>query len=296
MMKLNSIAYVFPGQGSQRVGMGDGLFDRYPEIEAQANAVLGYSIRELCLKDPLRQLGQTQFTQPALFTVNAMTYRDAVATSGQGGDLLAGHSLGEYNALHAAGVVDFTTGLKLVQKRGEIMSRIKGGGMAAVIGLAADEVTEVLRHSGVTTLDVANENSPLQTVVSGLEQDVRSAAKLFAEIPGCTYIPLMVSGAFHSRYMQAARDEFEAFMHQFVFAVPKIPVISNVQARPYVPDQIQAMLSLQLTHPVKWTETIQVMLGAGINEFREVGPGEVLSKLIRVIREQAPAIAIDWPI
>lgn len=296
MMKLNSIAYVFPGQGSQRVGMGDGLFDRYPEIEAQANAVLGYSIRELCLKDPLRQLGQTQFTQPALFTVNAMTYRDAVATSGQGGDLLAGHSLGEYNALHAAGVVDFTTGLKLVQKRGEIMSRIKGGGMAAVIGLAADEVTEVLRQSGVTTLDVANENSPLQTVVSGLEQDVRSAAKLFAEMPGCTYIPLMVSGAFHSRYMQAARDEFEAFMQQFVFAAPKIPVISNVQARPYVPDQIQAMLSLQLTHPVKWTETIQVMLGAGINEFREVGPGEVLSKLIRVIREQAPAIAIDWPI
>jgi trans-AT polyketide synthase/acyltransferase/oxidoreductase domain-containing protein len=296
MMKLNSIAYVFPGQGSQRVGMGDGLFDRYPEIEAQANAVLGYSIRELCLKDPLRQLGQTQFTQPALFTVNAMTYRDAVATSGQGGDLLAGHSLGEYNALHAAGVVDFTTGLKLVQKRGEIMSRIKGGGMAAVIGLAADEVTEVLRQSGVTTLDVANENSPLQTVVSGLEQDVRSAAKLFAEMPGCTYIPLMVSGAFHSRYMQAARDEFETFMQQFVFAAPKIPVISNVQARPYVPDQIQAMLSLQLTHPVKWTETIQVMLGAGINEFREVGPGEVLSKLIRVIREQAPAIAIDWPI
>ena len=296
MMKLNSIAYVFPGQGSQHVGMGDGLFDRYPEIEAQANAVLGYSIRELCLKDPLRQLGQTQFTQPALFTVNAMTYRDAVATSGQGGDLLAGHSLGEYNALHAAGVVDFTTGLKLVQKRGEIMSRIKGGGMAAVIGLAADEVTEVLRQSGVTTLDVANENSPLQTVVSGLEQDVRSAAKLFAEMPGCTYIPLMVSGAFHSRYMQAARDEFETFMQQFVFAAPKIPVISNVQARPYVPDQIQAMLSLQLTHPVKWTETIQVMLGAGINEFREVGPGEVLSKLIRVIREQAPAIAIDWPI
>jgi trans-AT polyketide synthase/acyltransferase/oxidoreductase domain-containing protein len=296
MLKLNSIAYVFPGQGSQRVGMGEGLFDRYPEIEAQANTVLGYSIRELCLKDPSRQLGQTQFTQPALFTVNAMAYRDAVASTGQGGDLLAGHSLGEYNALHAAGVFDFSTGLKLVQKRGEIMSRIKGGGMAAVIGLAADEVTEVLRTNGVTTLDVANENSPVQTVVSGLEQDVRSAAKIFAEMPGCTYIPLMVSGAFHSRYMQAARDEFEAFMQQFAFSAPKIPVLSNVQARPYPLNQVQAMLSLQLTHPVKWTETVQVMLGAGINEFREVGPGEVLTKLIRVIREQSPAIAIDWPI
>ncbi len=296
MLKLNSIAYVFPGQGSQRVGMGEGLFDRYPEIEAQANTVLGYSIRELCLKDPSRQLGQTQFTQPALFTVNAMAYRDAVASTGQGGDLLAGHSLGEYNALHAAGVFDFSTGLKLVQKRGEIMSRIKGGGMAAVIGLAADEVTEVLRTNGVTTLDVANENSPVQTVVSGLEQDVRSAAKIFSEMPGCTYIPLMVSGAFHSRYMQAARDEFEAFMQQFAFSAPKIPVLSNVQARPYPLNQVQAMLSLQLTHPVKWTETVQVMLGAGINEFREVGPGEVLTKLIRVIREQSPAIAIDWPI
>ena len=296
MMKLNSVAYVFPGQGSQRVGMGEGLFDRYPEIESEANEVLGYSIRELCLKDPLRQLGQTQFTQPALFTVNAMAYRGAVASTGQGGDLLAGHSLGEYNALHAAGVFDFTTGLRLVQKRGEIMSRIKGGGMAAVIGLAADEVTDVLNNTGITTLDVANENSPLQTVVSGMAQDVRDAAKIFTEVPGCTYVPLMVSGAFHSRYMQAAREEFEAFMRQFIFSTPKIPVLSNVQARPYPLTQIQEILSLQLTRPVKWTETIQVMLGAGINEFREVGPGEVLSKLIRVIREQAPAIAIDWPI
>ena len=295
-MKLHSVAYVFPGQGSQRVGMGEGLFDRYPEIESEANAVLGYSIRELCLKDPSRQLGQTQFTQPALFTINALTYRAALASTGQAGDLLAGHSLGEYNALHAAGVFDFSTGLKLVQKRGEIMSRIKGGGMAAVIGLGPDEVTDILKNKGVTRLDVANENSPVQTVVSGMEQDVRAAATVFAEVPGCTYIPLMVSGAFHSRYMEAARGEFETFMRQFIFSTPKIPVLSNVQARPYLTDQIQNMLSLQLTHPVKWTETIQIMLGAGISEFREAGPGDVLSKLIRVIRAQAPAIAIDWPI
>ena len=133
MMKFYSIAYIFPGQGSQRLGMGADLFDRYPEIEAEADAVLGYSIRELCLTDPQKTLTQTQYTQPALFTVNAMAYRAAVARTGDGGDILAGHSLGEYNALYAAQVFDFATGLRLVRKRGEIMARIKDGGMAAVI-------------------------------------------------------------------------------------------------------------------------------------------------------------------
>jgi trans-AT polyketide synthase/acyltransferase/oxidoreductase domain-containing protein len=296
MMRSFATAYLFPGQGSQRLGMGADLFDRYPGIEAEADAVLGYSIRTLCTKDPDRQLTQTQYTQPALYVVNAMTYRALVADSGDGGDVLAGHSLGEYNALHAAGVFDFATGLKLVQKRGEIMGRIKGGGMAAVIGLSADEVAGVLDRAGLTTLDIANQNSPVQTVISGREEDVAAAAKTFNAVAGCSYIPLRVSGAFHSRYMEAARQEFDAFLRQFTFAAPERAVVANVDARPYRAEAIHDTLSRQITHPVRWAETVQVMLGAGVDSFREAGPGDVLTKLVQAVRQQAPAIAIDWPI
>jgi trans-AT polyketide synthase/acyltransferase/oxidoreductase domain-containing protein len=289
-------AYVFPGQGSQFLGMGGGLFDRYPEIEAAADQLLGYSIREICLEDPRRELSQTQFTQPALFTVNAMMYRAALADSGEGGDVMAGHSLGEYNALHAAGVFDFETGLRLVQKRGNIMSHIEGGAMAAVIGISSAEVLKIMQDNGISRLDIANENSPVQTVVSGLEIDVREAAKAFNAVEGCDYIPLRVSGAFHSRYMEAARDEFEDFMRQFKFSAPERVVISNVEARPYEADRTHELLLRQITHPVKWSESVQVMLGVGVDDFRESGPGDVLTKLVAATRQLAPALAIDWPI
>ncbi len=295
-MKTYSTAYVFPGQGSQRLGMGKDLFDRYPEIEKDADDILGYSIRELCLEDPDKQLVQTQFTQPALYTVNAMTYRAAVAERGVAGDILAGHSLGEYNALHAADVFDFATGLKLVRRRGEIMSKIKGGGMAAVIGMSSSETQDFLNKNGLTSLDVANENSPLQAVISGREEDIKSAMKPFSGVEGCNFIPLRVSGAFHSRYMQDARSEFEEYLRQFEFKPPQRAVLSNVEARPYSDGRVQELLSKQITSPVKWCETVQVMLGAGIDQIHEAGPGDVLDKLVTAIRQQAPAIAIDWPI
>ncbi|WP_193173486.1 ACP S-malonyltransferase [Nisaea nitritireducens] len=295
-MKTYSTAYIFPGQGSQHLGMGKDLFERYPEIEKEADDILGYSIRKLCLEDPDKELVQTQFTQPALYTVNAMTYRAAVAERGIGGDILAGHSLGEYNALHAADVFDFATGLKLVRRRGEIMSKIKGGGMAAVLGMSSSETKDFLTKNGLTTLDVANENSPSQAVISGREEDIKSAMKPFGSIEGCNFIPLRVSGAFHSRYMQDARAEFEDYLRQFEFKAPQRAVLSNVEARPYTEERVQELLSKQITNPVKWCETVQVMLGAGIDQIHEAGPGTVLDKLVISIRQQAPAIAIDWPI
>jgi trans-AT polyketide synthase/acyltransferase/oxidoreductase domain-containing protein len=276
--------------------MGAELFDRHPDLEEEADQILGYSIRRLCLEDPDHQLGLTQFTQPALFTVNAMTYRMASARNWNAGDILAGHSLGEYNALHAAGVFDFATGLKLVARRGAIMSQITGGGMAAVIGLSADEVTARIQQHALTTLDLANHNAPLQNVISGPTKEIQQAAEIFNQIPGCRYIPLRVSGAFHSRYMQSVKETFENFLDQFEFSQPRRVVISNAEARPYEHERIQELLALQITHPVLWTESVQVMMGAGIDEFYEAGPGEVLTKLIDDIRQQVPAIATDWPI
>ncbi|MCM8525395.1 MAG: acyltransferase domain-containing protein, partial [Lentisphaeraceae bacterium] len=143
-----SQVFVFPGQGSQKVGMGEELFSEFKDLVDEANSILGYSLEELCLEGPAEKLSQTEFTQPALFAINAMTYLKHLEETGQQASFTAGHSLGEYNALYAAGVFDFTTGLKLVQKRGEIMSKVQGGGMAAVLGMDPEKIKETLESSG----------------------------------------------------------------------------------------------------------------------------------------------------
>src|SRR5690606_39147899 len=160
MTRRMTLACMFPGQGSQTLGMGGDLFDRFSDWTAEADRILGYSIRELCLEDPRGQLGLTAFTQPALFVVNAMTWRARVEDGKPTPAALAGHSLGEYNALLAAGVFDFPTGLELVRERGALMGRVSGGGMAAVIGLAPDRIAEILAGSEAgRRLDVANYNA-----------------------------------------------------------------------------------------------------------------------------------------
>ncbi|MGA1876318.1 MAG: ACP S-malonyltransferase, partial [bacterium] len=271
-------AFVFPGQGSQKKGMGEELFDLFPEITGKADEILGYSIKELCLEDSRNVLNVTQYTQPALYTVNALTcYKEIEETGGQP-DYLAGHSLGEYNALLAGGVFDFETGLRLVQKRAELMSKAVGGGMAAIIGLEGEKVLEILKVKGFSTIDVANFNSPSQTVISGLKEDIAQAGNIFKEAGARLFIPLKVSGAFHSRYMEPARREFERFLESFEFSSPAIPVISNVEARPYTRDKVKRLLADQITHSVRWTESIRYLMGKGVTEFKETGPGTVLAK------------------
>ena len=190
-------AYIFPGQGSQFKGMGGALFDGFPEITAKANQVLGYDIKRLCLEDPLKQLGLTQYTQPALYVVNALYYIKKTKESGVKPDYVAGHSLGEYNALFAAGAFDFETGLKLVQKRGELMSLESGGGMAAILGLSEDKIAHVLNENNISRVQIANYNTPSQVVISGAKKDIDRLSALF-EKENAMYIPLNVSGAFHS--------------------------------------------------------------------------------------------------
>ncbi|RAP24076.1 Malonyl CoA-acyl carrier protein transacylase [Brevibacillus laterosporus] len=290
--KKSMLAFVFPGQGSQKKGMGGELFDQYPEITSQADLVLGYSIKELCLDDPLGRLHQTEYTQPALFTVNALMYLNTINETGRKPDIVAGHSLGEYNALFAAGAFDFVTGLKLVKKRGELMSRAVGGGMAAVLGMDEKRMKHTLLQNELDSIDLANLNSPHQLVISGLQTDINQAKLIFEAIEGITYIPLRVSGAFHSRYMMEAREQFESYMDSFVFAECNIPVLSNVHARLYQKNDIKMNLVRQITESVRWCETVQVLMGFEGIEMKEIGPGKVLTGLMKKITAEAEPILI----
>ena len=273
--------------------MGGELFAKYPQLTATADEVLGYSIEELCNRDPNDELRLTQFTQPALFVVNALTYLDIMSNHEDPPQFLAGHSLGEYNALLVAEVFDFETGLKLVQRRGQLMGQAEGGAMAAVIGMNIDKVAGLLEQHGLDGVDIANLNTPEQIVISGLKADLDRAKSIFQQAGVKLYAPLKVSAAFHSRYMAEAEAAFATFLNQFSFQPPSIPVISNIQARIYSQTKVPQTLASQITHPVKWVESIRFLMGKGVTDFVEVGPGKVLTKLVRIIREQTEPLVVE---
>ncbi|AKU24702.1 hypothetical protein ACZ75_05425 [Massilia sp. NR 4-1] len=285
-------AYLFPGQGAQSTGMGAELFDRYPDYVARADRVLGYSVRALCLDNPEDRLGRTDYTQPALYVVNALAYLAAVEQGGEP-QYLAGHSLGEYSALFAAGVLSFETGLQIVMRRGALMAACRDGAMAAVIGLEEAAVRQIILQEGLANIDIANLNAPTQIVISGPVADIVDAQAVF-EKNGCfTYVRLPVSGAFHSRLMAEASREFARFLEQFTFAAPRIPVVSNVSAQPHRHDNIRAMMVEQMVGSVRWTDSIRYLAAQGVDDFVEVGPGKVLAQLLKKIipADAAPAPA-----
>ena len=279
---MSNLVFLFPGQGSQHRGMGENLFHRFTDLVADADRQLGYSIKELCLSDPDGKLSQTLYTQPALFVVNTLTYLDRKLGGSPEAQYFAGHSLGEYNALCAAGMIDFMTGLRLVQKRAELMARVDGGGMAAIIGLRSERVSEVLLNHAFDNVDVANFNAPTQTVISGPKGDIEDAVAAFKEAKARA-IPLKVSGAFHSRMMKPVQSEFATFLKGCEFKAPVVPVISNSQAQPYVLEKAAETLAEQIARPVRWTESIQYIQSQGEAQFEELGPGTVLTGLVRKI-------------
>ncbi|MDD9303821.1 MAG: ACP S-malonyltransferase [Desulfobacter sp.] len=273
-------AVLFPGQGSQKKGMGQDLFDQFDSLVSQADQILGFSVREVCLSDPAKKMDLTQYTQPLMFVVNAMAYAEQEKKRIPPPCFLAGHSLGEYNALAASGAIDFSTGLKLVQKRGRLMANAKNGGMAAIIGPGPDKIRDCLETNKMTDIEIANFNTPSQTVVSGLRERIEAAKPLFEQMAGTRYVILKVSGAFHASFMKPAALEFKAYLDRFSFGRPKIPVISNVLAKPYPRDEIKALLWRQMISPVRWMDSVRYMAGQGTTTFVETGPGRVLTRMI----------------
>ncbi|MEO6089929.1 MAG: ACP S-malonyltransferase [Umezawaea sp.] len=280
------VAWLFPGQGSQRRGMGTGLFERYADLVEIADEQLGYSIARLCLEDPDDQLRNTRFAQPALFVVSALTCLDHAARH-EAPAFLAGHSLGEYVALFAARCFDFATGVRLVRLRGELMAQAPNGGMLAVIGSIADSMPAVLAECGQVDIDIANYNTPDQVVLSG-PVDSLSLVRREVRARGGRAVPLNVSAAFHSRYMKPASEAFEVLLADIDFADPALPVVSNVTGRPYQPGQVRRMLTEQIHQPVHWADTMQHLLENGVTEVVELGPGRVLGGMWNSAAERHP--------
>ncbi|MFZ2752740.1 MAG: ACP S-malonyltransferase, partial [Lysobacteraceae bacterium] len=288
-------AWGFPGQGAQRKGMGTALFNRFPAQTASADAVLGYSLRRLCLEDPDGTLGQTRFTQPALFAVSALECLARREDGVPAPDVYVGHSLGELVALFAAGAFDFETGLVIVAKRGALMSEAPRGAMAAVIGLEEAQVRALLAGSAYDRIELANINAPNQIVISGDYDQIGACAPLFTDAGG-RCVRLDVSAAFHSSFMREAEREFAAYLDTLTLHPLQVAVVANCTARPYPRTGYADLMSRQITHPVRWYESISWLLAQGLGQFVEVGPGEVLTGLHARIRKSPMAVPIEtWP-
>lgn len=274
------LAVLFPGQGSQFRGMGADVFGRYPGLTRYACDLLGYDLVALCRDNPDDMLSRTECTQPALYTVNALHAFERERRDERPADCYLGHSLGEYNALLAAGVFDFETGLRLVKRRGELMAAATGGGMTAVLDVPPARLLDALAEDGVEGIDLAALNTDAQVVIAGSDQALRTAHAALRR-RGIRHTALRVGAAFHSRHMEPVRAEFEKFLGEFTFAEPRTAVISNASARPHERDTIPAMLSRQLVEPVRWADSIRRLLSLGTGlECEELG-GRSLTRMVR---------------
>ncbi|OKH28715.1 ACP S-malonyltransferase [Chroogloeocystis siderophila] len=273
---MTKTAWIFPGQGSQKIGMGIDLLeiDAAKAKFAQAEEILGWSVTDVCQSED--DISRTLYTQPCLYVVESLLV-DLMQQQGQRPDLVAGHSLGEYIALYAAGVYDWAAGLTLVKRRAELMDNAAGGMMAALIGFDRDELEAQIQQTPDVVL--ANDNSSAQVVISGTPNAVNA---VLSQVKSKRAVPLNVSGAFHSPLMAAAASEFEEVLRTVVFNTAQVPVLSNVEPTPAVDGEvIKERLQRQITGAVRWRETCEYFRQEGIEQVIEIGPGNVLTGLIK---------------
>ena len=294
----NHIAFIFPGQGSQQIGMGQSLRENYSlaaDRFREADGVLGWSLSDLCQNGPEDSLTATQHAQPALFVVSAILV-DLMRERGVTPMMLAGHSLGEYSAYYAAGLYPFADGLRLVKRRGELMadasSRVSGT-MAAVIGLADEEVERVCAATAGTVV-TANFNSVGQVVISGEADAVQAAMTAAKEAGAKKVVPLSVAGPFHSPLMGYVEAPFREVLAGAELNEPSLPLVANVTARQVASSGEAAdLLVTQLSSSVRWTQSVRTMIAAGVTDFVELGPKKVLAGMIKRIDRSVTVINVE---
>ncbi|MEN7547751.1 ACP S-malonyltransferase [Rapidithrix thailandica] len=289
------VAYVFPGQGAQFVGMGKDLYESSPvakELFDRANQILGFSITDIMFDGTAEDLKQTKVTQPAVFLHSVIV---ALTSDHFQPAMVAGHSLGEFSSLVANGTLSFEDGLGLVAKRAQAMQKAceaQPSTMAAILGLEDEKVETICAQIDEVVVP-ANYNCPGQLVISGSLEGINKACELMKEAGAKRALPLQVGGAFHSSLMEPAREELAAAIEKTTFNTPKCPVYQNVNAKPFTePAQIKENLIAQLTSPVRWTQTVQNMVADGASQFIECGPGKVLQGLVKKIHRAAEVASL----
>lgn len=282
------IAFLFPGQGSQAVGMGKDLYDNFEaakNVFDSADKILGKSITTLCFEGPEENLKQTVNTQPCIVTMSIAALEALKSQLDITPTFTAGHSLGEYCAMYCSGVMNLETTLKAIQKRADLMGATKGGAMAAILNAPEGSLEKALKEaSEVGYVDVANYNSPAQVVITGDENAVKKAGELLSEAGARRVVPLAVSGAFHSKFMEEAGHEFASFVQDLDMEKAQVPVFTNVDAQAtMLSAEFKNKMPKQIYSSVHWTQTIENMIKDGVDTFIEIGPGKVLAGLNRKI-------------